>query len=84
MPFKHKKTQDVDLKGISLKSGRKKSRECGVLSFITRNLLFVSRKLKIKITLQFDFILAVCSFMRNINFALDQNLYVVRYAGCVK
>lgn len=84
MLFKRSKIQDVDLKSFLIKNGRKKSRGCGVLSFITRNLLFVSRPLKIKITLQFDFILAVCWFMRNINFEFDQNLCVVRYAGSVK
>jgi len=77
-------TYVLDFKRLYIKNGRKKSQECGVPSFITRNLLFVSRPLKIKITHQFDFILAVCWFMRNINFVFDQNLCVVRYAGCVK
>lgn len=78
------KCYDVDFKRLSIKNGRKKSRGCGVLSFITQNLLFISKLLKQKTSLQYGFILAVCCFMRNINFVFDQNLCVVRYAGCVK
>lgn len=85
MLFKWTKRQPVDLKGFYTKFGRKKSRECGVLSFITRILMFVcrpNRRQKHKITHEFDFILVVCSAACNLIFTFDQKLgFAHRCAG---
>ncbi len=73
------------LKKCYTKFGRKKSRECGVLSFITRNLMFVcrpDRRQQHKITLEFDFILVVCGAACNLIFTFDQKLgFAHRCAG---
>lgn len=70
----------VDLKGFLANNRRKKSQECGVLDFFTQILLADNRQSRIKTHLKFGLILAVYLCTCNRNFALAQNLLVVRSA----